>query len=464
MLLVPGMTGWSTISEHGPQKIKLVNLWSPLMTHHRTSPVGDSLHQTLKRVLWLALATSTTVGCGAAVEPGGDASVDGRVPDPPGCRHFDGTIIPVGQSRGEGCNACFCPAAGLAPQCAQCPRRTCQLPNGRTINQGESAMVECNTCSCDNNGQLVCTALACVDAGVPDAGPCTPRVSIIVGGCEARVEYPCGAPGGPIDAMLDRTRCNSLCQVATQSNPNIFAGVCNYQSFTNGGPGSPNVIFCGGCGVGRLTDEIDASPIACTDGSMGQWLAQSAWFEGVAADAFDRLANELLLLQAPADLIDRSRQNGIDEQEHHRVMCLLAEREGVTPASVQSGSHTMRSLAEIAIENAGEGCVRETLGALVMQWQGLHAETAELREVFSKIAQEETAHAQWSWELDAWARSVLSVEQIAQMDARRTQTVAALTHEMCDSEPFTGLRDRAGMPSAFVVRSMIAELQQSVWA
>lgn len=446
-----------------PLKQLLVRLLLVPLVMKKTRPL--SLKQTLQHALWLALAASPTLGCGAVVGPGADVPTDGdaSINMGEGCRHPNGEWIPVGQSRGLGCNACTC----IAPDqlaCADCPQMTCALPDGRRIHPGETAQIECNTCFCDQSANLNCTARACVDAGVSDVpNECAPRVINSAAGCEVRVEYPCGAPGGPIDPMFDRARCPTLCAPAAVINPAISPEICNFQSFVGGGASGPNTIFCGGCGVGRLTDGVECAPVECEDGSLGQWLAHSAWFEAVASDAFDRLADELLSLNAPEHLVRRARQSAREEVEHHEVMKAFAAKEGVGTRPARRELQAPRSLAEIAIENAGEGCVRETLGALVMQWQSLHAESAELRAAFAKISLEETAHAEWSWELDAWARSVLSAADVARMDEARAATLAALKREMCDREPQAVLHNRAGMPGISAVSAMIEHLESTVW-
>jgi hypothetical protein len=343
----------------------------------------------------------------------------------------------------------------------------CALPDGRTINGGESAMVECNSCFCSLTGELSCTERACVDvvesdAISPEGGACTPVVTSQAG-CEARVYYPCGAPGGPIDNMLDNARCPTLCAPAA-GMPNISPSICHSQSFIGGGQPGPNVVYCGACGVGRLTDGVHAAAVECNDGSVGQWLAQSAWYEAVAANAFDRLACELEACGAPEALVTRARLSAIEEREHHQVFRALAAEERAPVAEVRAGDQPLRTLEQIALENAGEGCVRETLGALVMQWQGMHAKSASLRQAFASIAEQEASHAQWSWELDAWARSVLTDEQIARMDAARTDAIGMLERELSAQPIAQSVQIHTGMPDPCAVAVMMAELRATVWA
>jgi hypothetical protein len=47
----------------------------------------------------------------------------------------------------------------------------------------------------------------------------------------------------------------------------------------------------------------------------------------------------------------------------------LARRHGVAPLPIKVGAFPARSLEDLAVENATEGCVRETYGALLALWQ-----------------------------------------------------------------------------------------------
>ena len=53
----------------------------------------------------------------------------------------------------------------------------------------------------------------------------------------------------------------------------------------------------------------------------------------------------------------------------------------------------MRELEAIAIENAVEGCVRESFGALLATWQAKTAGDARVRAAMKRIARDETRHA-----------------------------------------------------------------------
>ncbi|MBL8683745.1 MAG: hypothetical protein JNK05_31525 [Myxococcales bacterium] len=421
---------------------------------------SNPVYAALRRALWLALAVAPAA-CGAVVFPNDGGRPDGGGDGGATCTDpSTGRVLRVGESNGARC-PCTCTEMGLL--CASCPPpQTCALSDGRRIEVGQTTIAPdgCNSCICQSDGTLACTEIACPDGGppdadVPDATSCAPIIRTTVPNCESTVTYPCGIPGGPVRS--GDPRCAMLCTGA--GNPGITPGYCT------GGPGA-NSVTCGICGVGRFTDGLDAS--ACDGGddaarSFGAWLARGAQVEGIAAMAFDRLADELASFGAPASLVDGARTSAGHEREHCAAMTELAARWGHDVSLASASAFGSRTLADIVIENAGEGCVRETLGAVVMAYQSQHAQDRAVREALAKIAFEEQAHSAWSWALDAWARSVVDHETLAAMDAARDRVLDELVRSMATVDPSEELAREAGMPSARAVSAMISGLSASLW-
>jgi hypothetical protein len=174
---------------------------------------------------------------------------------------------------------------------------------------------------------------------------------------------------------------------------------------------------CGMCGVGRVA----AGTVACDrGGSLGERLARQAYYEAASVVAFERLASVLAAHGAPADLVHRAKNAATDEARHAVRFAKLARVHGATvpPFSVTAKAP---SLFELALENATEGCVRETFGALVVLHQAAHAHDAGVRAAFASIAEDEAEHAALSWELRAWFNSRLSSKERAEVDAAHEQ-------------------------------------------
>jgi hypothetical protein len=99
-------------------------------------------------------------------------------------------------------------------------------------------------------------------------------------------------------------------------------------------------------------------------------LPAAAHLEGASVFAFRVLERELVAHGAPSHLVVRARAAQQDEKRHHKTMSWLAGRFGACVPEVEVEPTLTRPLIEMAIENAAEGCVRESYGAAVASVQG----------------------------------------------------------------------------------------------
>ena len=185
----------------------------------------------------------------------------------------------------------------------------------------------------------------------------------------------------------------------------------------------------GGC-AGRRPPGLLAARGATGSSVVGTYFAQIARLEAASVTAFDVLARELRAHRAPARLIRAAERARRDEVRHATTTRALAERFGgvVTPPRVRSTR--VRSLRAIAIENAREGCVRETWGALEATWQAAHATDRGVRRSMRVIARDETRHAALSWQVAAWAERKLDERGRAAVSAARSEAAAQLAREL----------------------------------
>ncbi|MEM9190389.1 MAG: hypothetical protein AAGF12_14485 [Myxococcota bacterium] len=108
----------------------------------------------------------------------------------------------------------------------------------------------------------------------------------------------------------------------------------------------------------------------------------------------------------------------------------LARRLGGIPNAPEVEARPLRSLFEIALDNACEGCVRETYGALTGHVQALRAVDPEIRRAMAMVAEDETRHAELSWEIHQWILPQLSEGERAEIAAAHRGAVAALRREV----------------------------------
>jgi hypothetical protein len=195
--------------------------------------------------------------------------------------------------------------------------------------------------------------------------------------------------------------------------------------------------------------------------TLGEYFAELARLEAASIDAFGILAGDLVRLGAPGKLVKSALRARRDEIRHARAMSELARRFGCEPTATHTTLPAPRSLVDVAIENAVEGCVRETFGALVAHWQAHHAKDLGIRSAMARIARDETKHAALAWQIDAWIRSKLTREE----DDRVTRAMedAAGSLRMA-GEPPAELADRAGMPASLVSADLAAQLYAALWS
>jgi hypothetical protein len=209
--------------------------------------------------------------------------------------------------------------------------------------------------------------------------------------------------------------------------------------------GDPN------CAIGRRPAGLVARPEpvgAPLDGirALARFFAEAAHLEAASVFAFDRLAEELVMLGAPRALVDAALTSREDEVRHARMTRTMAKRfGGSVTAPVIETDEAERSPFAIALENAVEGCVRETYGALVAHWQAAHAEDRGIAAAMRAIADDETRHAGLAWEVAAWLEPRLGEDERRAVAAARAHALAALRAELRASVD-ASLVSIAGMP------------------
>jgi len=261
---------------------------------------------------------------------------------------------------------------------------------------------------------------------------------------------------------VDVDACMELCSILMEKSelpaPNTcivyFKGddahaTASYQEST----GNPS------CGVEgrRPAGLVEPKRIDARD-AVGRWLAHAAWLEAASIPAFIYLARELDHHGAPRGLARAALAAARDEIRHARIMRGVAARYGAVVPPVDVALPAERSLEDMAIENAIEGCVRETWGAVVALWQAHRAEDAELRAIYRGIADDEARHAALGWAIDTWVRTRLPAAAHARIDAARHAAVREL-FEGHQAEAVAVL----GLPFGDEARGLLARTNDTVW-
>lgn len=215
------------------------------------------------------------------------------------------------------------------------------------------------------------------------------------------------------------------------------------------------------CTIGRRPEGLCAAPELTGAFTLGTWLARAARLEAASVYAFERLARELHALHAPDALIASALRSASDEVRHTHAMTALARRFGAEPIAPLIADLPERTPALIALENAVEGCVRETYGALLAHHQAQTALDPDVRAVMRVIAEDETRHATLSWQVAHWLEPQLPAGAQRAIASARGAAWVQLRDEV---EPrFSAADARAiGWPAPQVEHAMIANLERLI--
>jgi hypothetical protein len=209
-----------------------------------------------------------------------------------------------------------------------------------------------------------------------------------------------------------------------------------------------------GCAVaGRRPEGFrpGASAIA-GENEVLAYLGTMHALEAASVPAFLRLADELSAHGAPEALVRRAEEAARDEVRHAAGFAWLRGLYGAnaSPQPLIEIPNRVRSLEELAIENAVEGCVRETFGALVAGYQAEVASDGPVRRLFATVAEDETRHAELAWDLADWLDSRLGASARERVREARLRALDELVAQLAVAVPSEDLVHRCGMPSVEV--------------
>jgi rubrerythrin len=300
-----------------------------------------------------------------------------------------------------------------------------------------------------------------------DAGADVPQT------CVQRITLPCGLPSFvtsiyPPTCFLALGECAKICTgtAAGFLNCEVSNGFgCNDDAMAFvAADGEAIKIDCNFCnGVGRRPTGLARARKRRAASVLGSYFASAAHLEAASVHAFERLAVELEAHGAPASLVRAARRSACDEVRHARVTSRLARRFGGEPASVRVRAPRARSLAAVALENAIEGCVRETFGALVATWQAEHAQDEGIRRSMKRIARDETRHAALSWAVARALEPMLDERGRRRVATARARAVEKLRREATAASAPELVRE-AGVPDACQSHRMLDELANAMWS
>jgi len=311
-------------------------------------------------------------------------------------------------------------------------------------------------------GCTVCDPSPYEDGGV---GDCAPRW-IAGDGCQGgQVLFPCGLPavtGQPNSAYV---LCATYCMGSPQFNGCellIDGGVAGDPESFPLDASAGAVVRCYHDCTGRRPAALrnESSPPAC---SLGDVLARAAYLEAVSVHAFLELSEQLEAHGARPSLVRRVRRAARDEVRHAERMTGLARARGADVAVPSPVPHEPRSLLDIALLNATEGCVRETWGAACAVIQSVKAADLALRDTMRTIAEDELSHAQLSWDVACWLAERLAPAERAVVERARLEAIQRLESEASEAIP-RAWGAALGWPSREQAAAVLRGMGERVWS
>ena len=275
------------------------------------------------------------------------------------------------------------------------------------------------------------------------------------GACEYVLPLSCSDAGLPPDG--GPLNCAALC---------LDGGAGNFGCTPSTGPNGEPSVTCYACGVGRRPSGLVATKRKRAGhgvSELGAYFAEVAHLEAASVHAFHMLERELVEHGAPKRLTRAAARAARDEIRHARVTSRLARRFGGVPQTPRVVQRRRRSLVSIACENAVEGCVRETFGALEATWQAKNAADGEVRSKMARIAIDETRHAALAWAVHQWAWTKLDARGQRRVLRARRDAVATLARESATPKPEALVRD-AGAFDAGAAVALVLAMDRSLWA
>ena len=223
------------------------------------------------------------------------------------------------------------------------------------------------------------------------------------------------------------------------------------QTVVDGTPAVACNVVTNPC-TGRRPAGFTLAADAETASELARYLGIAAELEAASVRAFAILGRELRAHGAPGRLVRAAARAARDEVRHAKMMSALHRRQQARPVrasapleQVAEPLPEVRSLEEVADENASEGCVRETFGALLATWQAWMAQHLPLRKAMRVIAKDETRHAELAWSVARWAEGRLPIGARRRVADRRGAAAEATLCEL-RAEPPAELVLLAGLP------------------
>jgi hypothetical protein len=316
-------------------------------------------------------------------------------------------------------------------------------------------------------------AQAIPEASLPDTGCDWQRLPpLACGGCNAACMWQLGFTGDPV-ACAGFTGSGTNAQCAALCGDDMYGEPANNCTVTPSGAGgtvycqvlsTPNCVnIMNGGRRPAYFASLGFGP-APTGRELGAHFARAACMEAAAIEAFFMLRDELVAHGAPRSLVKAAERAARDEMRHVKQTAALARRFGEQPIAPRPvPPRPRRSFPAVVLENAVEGCVRETYSALECAWQAEQAADPVVRATMKQIARDELRHLDLSWAIHAWALGRLDAAGRRRVIDAQNAEIATLLGELA-RDPHPTLVATGGLPRAAQSRSLVGAIAERIAA
>ena len=217
-----------------------------------------------------------------------------------------------------------------------------------------------------------------------------------------------------VDGELTEESCASLCWEELNI---VDSNLCSCE-YTGENEDGGHEIICGESYCynyyyeGRVHGSIPKTKKIPDSSALGNYFASVSNAEASSIAAFLQLRKELAFHNAPKELQDRCFGAAKQEVEHARVMVKMAENHQGKLAPFIFGEFQPRSLIDLALDNAIEGCIFETFSALKLLQQAHNSAHPVLAQTLKQIALDEVSHAELAWDIHKYLLTRLSNEEM----------------------------------------------------
>jgi len=214
-----------------------------------------------------------------------------------------------------------------------------------------------------------------------------------------------------------------------------------------------SVVHGGSFHEGRLPTGLVEGAWLALGPTEGDLFAAMSLNAAAAVVAYRELARELHAFGAPRSLRDRVRRAAWDSIRHTRFADGLALRFGSEPERPMIHARRPRTLAELARDNAVDGCIREAWSAALALWQAEYALAPIVREAMRDFAHDKMRHAQLAWDIHRWAIGRIEESEVLAVDEASRKAIARILRAPVPFLTPATLR-QVGLPSPKTARAL----------